>query len=135
MRWRRQAGLTLIEMIIALAISGLVMGSLGAALTQLIFLPQQSSDELTLLHNLRQAAQWISEDARQAQTFTPGTQPDYGTFTWADRSTFPVTTHTVRYYYSNADLSLWREQTVGGSSQAIVVADNVLNYSDVSIGA
>jgi prepilin-type N-terminal cleavage/methylation domain-containing protein len=127
------AGFTLVEVLIALAISGLILASIVAILSLLLNLPLPMSDELAALDNLRQAVQWISADARQAESFGAGTQPDYGTFTWVDRSVSPAITHSVRYYYSVADSALMREDTANGSDSSRMLSTYVAAYSDVSL--
>lgn len=128
-----RAGFTLIEVIIVLAVMAVVMAPLGAVIYQSIRIPQQSSDALTLLHSVRQATSAIADDARQAAAFAPGTQPDYGTFSWADRTGSTVSTYSVRYYYSSADARLMRQETVDATSQTTVVSDNIEAYGDVSL--
>ncbi len=130
---RRRAGFTLVEVLIALAISGMILASMVTILSLLLNLPLPMSDELAALDNLRQAVQWISADARQAESFGAGTQPDYGTFTWVDRSVSPAITHSVRYYYSAADSALVREDTADGSPSSRILSTHIASYSDVSL--
>jgi len=130
---RRRTGFTLVEVIIAMAISGLILASTVTMLSLLLNLPLPMSDELAALDNLRQGVQWISADARQAESFGAGIQPDYGTFTWMDRSVSPAITHSVRYYYSAGDSALVREDTAGGSPSSRILSTYVAGYSDVSL--
>jgi len=128
-----RAGFTLVEVVIALAISGIIMASVVTVLSLLLNLPVPMSDELAALDNLRQAVQWVSADARQAESFVAGTQPDYGTFAWVDRFVSPAVAHSVRYYYSAADSSLVREETAGGSPSSRVLSTHIAAYGDVSL--
>jgi len=128
-----RAGFTLVEVIIALAISGMIMASLVTVLSLLLNLPVPMSDELAALDNLRQAVQWISADARQAESFVAGTQPDYGTFARVDRSVSPAIAHSVRYYYSAGDSALVREETAGGSPSSQMLSTHIAAYGDVSL--
>lgn len=69
---RNQKGFTLIEIVIAVAIAGLVVAAAAAAVVQLI----QSSDttaHMLAVRQVQQAGYWLSTDALQAQTVTPPT--------------------------------------------------------------
>ena len=128
-----QVGVTLLEVVVGLAIMGLIVVPLAGIINQLIFVPGQWSASVTLMNNTRTAVRWIAEDARQATTFTSSTDPEYGTFTWTDRTLFPIATHTARYFFSESDGSLMREETVHGRSQTTLVARQIGEYGDVSI--
>jgi len=130
---RGRAGFTLAEVVIAMAISGLILASVVAVLSLLLNLPVPMSDELAALDSLRQAVQWISADARQAESFGAGVQPDYGTFTWVDRAVSPAVSHSVRYHYSAADTALVREDTSAGSPASRILSSHIAGYGDVSL--
>ena len=116
-----------------MAISGMILAGIVTMLSLLLNLPLPMSDELAALDNLRQAVQWISADARQAESFGAGAQPDYGTFTWVDRSVSPAIAHSVRYYYSAGDSALVREDTADGSPSSRILSTYVAGYSDISL--
>lgn len=132
MKRNRQAGYSLIEMVVVVFLLGIILAPMSVIVYHLIWIPGEKSDTLTVLHNVRQAVRWITEDSRQALTFTAGTEPDYGTFTWTDRSSDPATSYSVRYYYSSTDDRLMREETVGATPSTIVVSENIQNFSDVT---
>lgn len=135
-RRKKQAGFTLIETAVVIALLGLIVAPLTGIIYHLIWIPGERSDVLTVLHDVRYAVRWITEDARQATTFTAGAEPDYGTFTWTDRSSDPTVSYTVRYHYSDTDDRLMREQTINGDPQTtedIAIADNIQDYTDISI--
>ncbi len=121
------------EVVIVLAVTGMILAPLAAILYQLIWIPWQRSDTLTALHDTRQAVESIANDARKASTFTSGTEPDYGTFGWLERTGGTVNTYSVRYYYSTADTSLMREATLNGSPQTTVVSGDIQNYGNISV--
>lgn len=132
---RLRSGFTLIETIITLAVVGLIVVPAAAIISQLVVLPGERSDTMALAHNARQAVRWISMDARQASGFSPGADPDYGTFTWTDRISAPVRTYTVRYYYDSGTGSLMREEDAGSGPAVSAIAGNIAAYSDVSMSA
>ena len=85
-----QTGLTLIELAVGLAILGLIMVPVMGIINQLIFVPAQWSATTNVLTSARNAVRWVAEDARQATSYTPGVDPEYGTFSWTDHMQFPV---------------------------------------------
>ena len=128
-----QAGVTLVELVAGLAIASLIALPLAGIINQFIFLPGQWSASISVMNNSRAAVRAVAEDARQASGFSPGTEPDYGTFSWTDRAGYPTSTFAVRYFHSAEDASLMREETVSGLFQTNLVAEGVQGYSDVSI--
>jgi len=128
-----QAGFSLVEVVIALALLGLIIVPLSNILGQLIWIPGARIDTLAAQRSGRQAARWITYDARQASSFTPGSEPDYGTFDWVDRTGGAPVTYAARYYYSDTDNSLMREESVDGFPTTVSIAAHIANYSDVSI--
>jgi prepilin-type N-terminal cleavage/methylation domain-containing protein len=130
MNFARQRGVTLIEMIIVLAISGIIMAPIAAAFYQFIYLPTLQADKLTTISDLRNATVWLTEDSRSAQLFTPSCSPDYGTFNWTDYTASPPKTYAARYYY--ADGSLYRELSEDEQVvSTISIARHIENYDDI----
>lgn len=70
-----QTGLTLIELIVALAIIGLVSGVIVMAIHQLLTASGQSNDQQYAVSQLRQAEHWMSRDTLMAQAVTPDADP------------------------------------------------------------
>jgi prepilin-type N-terminal cleavage/methylation domain-containing protein len=68
---RDQKGFTLLEIVIAVAIAGLVVAAAAGAIVQLV----QSSDttaHMLAVRQVQQAGYWVSTDALQAQNITTG---------------------------------------------------------------
>ncbi len=127
-------GFSLIELIAALAIIGLILAPVAGIINQFIFVPSQLSATTALYREAGAAVRWIEEDARQAETFAATTtSPNYGTFAWTDRTATTITTYSVRYFWSEADTSLMREVTIDGVPQTNLVSANIENYEDVSM--
>lgn len=89
------------------------MLGLGTVIWQFQRLPAWASAQLVVFPELRDAVYWIKLDANKAQSFAPGTPPQYGTFRWQDYGTFPPTSYEVKYYL--AGNTLYRQ----------VISDNV----------
>ena len=66
-----QAGLTLIELIIAIAIIGLIAGVTVIAIHQLLTASRQANDQQYAVSQLRQAEHWMTRDALMARTVVP----------------------------------------------------------------
>lgn len=113
-------GMTLTEILVTLFLTSLLIGVLGMAFYQLFTATRWGNDTLTALHDLENAEVWLSGDARQAQSFTPGSSPVYGTFDCGDS--------TVQYSYNSGNTALVR--AVDGGSP-LTVARHIAQQSDV----
>ena len=71
----RQSGMTLIELIIALAIIGLISAVIVTAVHQLLTTSRQSNDQQYAVSQLRQAEHWMSRDTLMAQSVTLDADP------------------------------------------------------------
>ena len=78
---RQQTGVTLIELIVVVAISAIVVVPLAAIFQSQLRIPAKLASEVTAGQQIQIATLLLIEDARAAQTFTPGDDPIYGTFT------------------------------------------------------
>ena len=73
---RKQAGFTLVEMLVALAITGLIMAGLTTSVFQLFTITQRSSDHMTIIRHLDIVNSWLSTDIQMANdqpTWDPNT--------------------------------------------------------------
>jgi prepilin-type N-terminal cleavage/methylation domain-containing protein len=59
---RKQVGFTLVEMLIAVAISGLIVAALSGTILQLFKNTQSNSNEMTAIRNLDSAGSWFVRD-------------------------------------------------------------------------
>jgi len=66
---KNQKGFTLIEIVIALGITGLVMAAATGTIAQIIQ-SSRSSEHMTALRQVQTAGYWVSKDGIQAQTIT-----------------------------------------------------------------
>lgn len=120
-------GVTLTEMLVTTFLMSLLIGVLGTAFYQLFTTTRWGNDTLTALHDLENAEVWLSRDASEAQSFTPGSSPVYGTFDCGDYSTVQY-----RYSYDSGDTALVREKIVdGGVESTLTVARHIAQESDV----
>ena len=132
---RDQAGISLFEAVVAITIAALIIVPVAGIMNQFVFLPGQWQATIATLNNARTAAKSIAEDARQANTFTTSTAPDYGTFAWTDRIGYPTSSISIRYFHESTTQSLFREETRNGDPTTNLVAVGISAYADVSIQA
>jgi len=115
-----QRGFTLIELIIAVAITALITGGIATALFQVFNVNKLNSDHMTATRQVQNAGFWISQDSQMAQIVI--TDDDVGTveneiliLSWTgwgydigdDKGTDYV---EIRYYYDAATSEIWRNE-------------------------
>jgi prepilin-type N-terminal cleavage/methylation domain-containing protein len=137
---KRKRGFTLLEVIVALAVTVLIMPAIVAALIVFMTIPGEEGNELTAIHNVRTEADWITLDGMRAREFSPGSGPVYGTFYWEDYTIEPADHYEVEYRFK--DGKLMRNETVKSwdgvdeewvieSEKLIAIARYMGNSSDV----
>jgi prepilin-type N-terminal cleavage/methylation domain-containing protein len=105
----RQAGMTMVELITAIAITGVIVVFLGMAVYYIITVSERGNDEFTALHEVQNAAYWFIKDGQEAKAAAGGSQM---VLTLADNS-------TVTYSLTNTNL----KRTVG--SLQTILARNI----------
>jgi prepilin-type N-terminal cleavage/methylation domain-containing protein len=83
-----QKGFTLPELLITVAITGLIVTFLGTATYQIITITEYGSDKTIAMHELQNVAHWLSRDGQMASTARGGnelilTLPDGSSITYA----------------------------------------------------
>jgi len=69
---KRQLGFTLVEMLVAISITGLIGSGLGTAIYQILTVTEYGSDRLTAAHELQNVAHWFMLDGQRASTASGG---------------------------------------------------------------
>ncbi|MFA5309619.1 MAG: prepilin-type N-terminal cleavage/methylation domain-containing protein [Dehalococcoidales bacterium] len=109
----RQSGMTLVELIVAIAITGVIVAFLGTAIYQIITVSEYGNGRLTALHEVQNAAYWLNTDGQGARNATGGSQL---VLTLSDNT-------TVTYALSGTDL----RRSAGGLP--LTVARNITSAS------
>lgn len=129
---RGKRGFTIIELMIATAITAIIMGGLVSAFYYVSTVPPQQTNQLTAENELRLALDQIQNDGVQAQSFTPGSDPYeyYGSF-----SSNPDPTgnggYTITYRYEDGQLV--REKSIDGESPTVnSIAFYIADAEDVA---
>ena len=63
-----QKGMTMMELLVAIAVTGIIVVFLGTAIYQIINVSEYGNDRLTAMHELQNAAHWFTLDAQKAVT-------------------------------------------------------------------
>ncbi len=113
---KNQRGFTLIELVIAIAITGLITSGITMTIFQVISGNARSSNHMIAIRQVQNAGYWVSHDAQMAQPqyintidnpVTP--ERELVTLSWADYNGSP---HTVIYTLDLVSSELWRDDGV-----------------------
>ncbi len=85
---RGQKGFTITELLVTVAITGLIASFLGTAVYQIITVTEYGSDRMIAVHELQNTAHWVSHDGQMANIASGGnelalTLPDGSSITYA----------------------------------------------------
>jgi len=69
-----QKGMTMVELMMTIAITGIIVTFLGTAVYQIINVSGYGNDRLSAQHELQNAASWFNADIQQSVAATGGTQ-------------------------------------------------------------
>jgi prepilin-type N-terminal cleavage/methylation domain-containing protein len=118
-----ERGFTLIELVVAIAIAGLITGGITAAIMQILTINTRASNHMIAVRQVQQAGKEVSKDALQAQPNTINVTPPGGDFLvlgWTDWEGLEnVVVYTLQVMPSRSDLRmLERSHTINGTPQA-----------------
>jgi len=71
---KRQEGMTMVELVVAVAVTGIIVIFLGTAIYQIITVSEYGNGRLTALHELQNVAHWFNLDSQGAKAATGGNQ-------------------------------------------------------------
>ena len=69
---RKERGYTLVELMIALAITGFLAATLGLVVQQTVTVPERGSAQVNARHAIQNAAHWVSLDGQTAKSASGG---------------------------------------------------------------
>jgi prepilin-type N-terminal cleavage/methylation domain-containing protein len=69
---KSQEGFSLPELLVTVAITGLIVSFLGMAVYQILNVTEYGSDKMTATHELQNVAHWVSYDGQMAKTASGG---------------------------------------------------------------
>jgi prepilin-type N-terminal cleavage/methylation domain-containing protein len=107
-----QKGFTLIEVVVALTISGLIVGAIAVTIYQVFGMNALASSRMSAIIQVQNAGHWVTRDAMSAQvirTDIPGIPGELVRMTWTEwDGTQNSVTYTLR------DDNLWRFHSRSG---------------------
>jgi type II secretory pathway pseudopilin PulG len=69
---RGQKGMTMVELVVAIATTGIIVAFLGTAIYQIITVSGYGNDRLIAAHELQNAAHWFNIDGQEAKAASGG---------------------------------------------------------------
>ena len=125
----RQAGLTLIELVIVMAITGVVMVPLGAIAVSQLTIPTRIAERVISSERIQNISVSLAQDAWAAGDFTPGVEPEYGSFSWTEFSGAAPVPASAKYLFKEGNV--FRVQSVGEqASPPELVISSVATFDD-----
>ena len=133
-----QKAFTLVELVIALAITVLVSGASTVALSQVYGGTDRNNNQLTAVRQIESAAFWISRDVQRAQVVSTEnlTPSDLLSLSWTEWDDDGNPTHyTVRYSFDNITDNIGRLKrnywsSAGANLQTLVGLNLYYNPGD-----
>lgn len=120
----KQRGFSLIEMVVALAITGAIAGVITMGIFQTMDYSARDSARMTAVKQVENAIHFISRDVQQARTITPAATPDPDGFplslSWVD---WDGKQYVVSYTVTGEELQ--RSYSENGVVTSLTVARNV----------
>ena len=128
---KNQLGLSLIELTLGLAITGIVAVPLTAIIGAELRIPAKISGQVVEVRQIQRSNALIIDDARSAQSFVPGSDlNDYGTFSWFEFSGDSPLLVSVRYFWQTEKVK--RELNRGGELfPPLIVLEGVEEFDKV----
>lgn len=108
---RGERGYTLVEALIAIAITGFLVTVLGLAVQQVVTVPERGGDQVDAIHPLQNAAHWVALDGQMALSATGG-----------DNLTLTLPNGSV-IFYTLRGTDLYRDYGTGNQTIATDVTD------------
>lgn len=130
----RQRGLTLVDLLVGLAITGLLASGITAAISQVLTVNSASMSRMIAIKQIESAIDTIRPDVIAAQNITPGTSAGNGfiltlnRINWHDNSLLEIA-----YYVDSEKNELIRSETGNSTGENItseeVIASNIASLS------
>jgi prepilin-type N-terminal cleavage/methylation domain-containing protein len=118
--YKGQGGFTLIEILVVLALIGLITGGITAAISQVLTINTRSSNHMIAVRQVQQAGKEVSKDTLQAQPNKIDDNPSGGNFLVLNWTNSEGLENMV--VYTIDDDKLKRSHTINGTAQTTAPA-------------
>ena len=108
-----QRGFTLVELVMAIAITGLIIGILGTAIFQIVNVTGYGNDRMIATHELQNAAHWVSLDGQRASSASGGNEL---VLTLPDNSSITYTVNGTELYRVTSDSQMRLAQNISSAN-------------------
>ena len=115
-------GVGLVELVVGIAIVGMLMSTVGLTLVSILKTSTQTQDQLSATHQLRTAFYWLNQDTQSGVAALATVAAGDVTMQWTDHST--ATTYSSRFQQVGTELQ--RTLTTTGSPATQVVGRNLV---------
>lgn len=128
----RQEGMTMVELVTAVAITGIIVVFLGTTVSQILSVSGYGNNELTALHELQNAAYWFNKDGQEAKVAVGGSEL---VLTLADNSTVTYSLVSTNLQRTVGSLETTLARNI--SSVTFVVSDRLvtMNLTSAPVGS
>jgi prepilin-type N-terminal cleavage/methylation domain-containing protein len=130
---KNQLGFTLTELILAIAIAGIITGGITMTIFQVFSGSARTSNHMTAVRQVQNAGYWVSHDAQMAQqepVIGDDPEVEFLTLTWKDWETSEV--HLVTYTLLT-DNKLQRSHSINdGTAETAIIAEYINNPDQTS---
>jgi prepilin-type N-terminal cleavage/methylation domain-containing protein len=133
-----ESGLTLVELLIVIAITGMIAAAIIGVLFQVLIMNTRTSNRMTAVRQVQNAGFWVSPDVQMANTVNAtGTSGFPLILTWTEFTPSANYTHTVTYTLVNigGPIKLQRTHVNPGlnSTTVTIVAEYISSASFVKV--
>jgi len=130
-----QRGITLIELLIAILLTGLITGGITLTIFQVFNMNTRTSNRMTAVSQVEHSGKLVSEDILEAQNVTPGADAGFPlTLTWTEVG---EAANTYKVIYKLEDTSgptiLWREYYVNLALNSTTKVAEYIDPDETSI--
>ena len=121
-----QKGFTLVELLIVIAITGLISWGITMTIFQVFDINTRSTNRMAAITQLQNAGLWVSQDAQMANNVS--TEPEFLQLTWIEWET--GYSHAVNYTLE--DNTLQRSYSVGGGDPTVTTIAEYIDSDQTS---
>jgi prepilin-type N-terminal cleavage/methylation domain-containing protein len=119
---RNEKGFTLLELLLVLAITGAIGGTMVLTTTTIVKITPQSNDNIVALHQVHSAGYWITRDVQTAQIVDIA--PPYGEFLQLSAAVTGAANSVITYQLEDTVDGLKKLMRVKDGA-SVMVAENI----------